>query len=40
MLVKFPPPKRDNDSNVKYEGKSLSWSRLGLGNEPRAASQG
>ena len=40
VLVKFPPPGSDNDSNVKYEGKSLSWSRLSLGTADRAASQG
>ena len=30
MLVKIPPPGQDNDSDVKYGGKSLSWSRLSL----------
>ena len=30
LLVKIPPPGQDNDSDVKYGGKSLSWSRLKL----------
>ena len=38
--VKIPPPEQDNDSDVKYGGKSLSWSRLRLRSEGEAASQG
>ena len=40
LLVKIPPPEQDNDSDVKYGGKSLSWSRLRLRSEGEAASQG
>ena len=40
VLVKIPPPEQDNDSDVKYGGKSLSWSRLRLRSEGEAASQG
>ena len=34
------PEPQDNDSDVKYGGKSLSWSRLRLGNGGEAASSG